>query len=171
MHRCNSYVDSEWVSMCHWNLWLIDINTFNLRTLIFTVTCKTFPSIRTFTFLNTSSNEWTEEFFSFRERFNWGGSWKKANIFVLVILKKGLVSKKFSEKRLNLHQYSLVWEVSLGDELQYVKPQVWLDQIWSESLQDILFVSSSFFIKWSWYWIYPVDFDDNLFHQVHLELW
>ena len=36
----------------------------------------------------------------------------------------GLLSRIVSEDRLNLHQYSLVWEVSLGDELQDVKPQV-----------------------------------------------
>ena len=29
-----------------------------------------------------------------------------------------------SEKPLNLRQCSLVWEVSLGEELYYVKPQV-----------------------------------------------
>ena len=40
------------------------------------------------------------------------------------IEQKGLRSKIVSEDRLKLHQYSLVWEVSLGDELKDVKPQV-----------------------------------------------
>ena len=44
---------------------------------------------------------------------------------------------------LNLRQCYLVWEVSLVDKLQDVKPQVWLDQICSVSLQDIFSVRSS----------------------------
>ena len=127
MHICNRNVYYEWVSMLHWTLWLIKINTFNLRTPMCKVACNKFPFIRTVTLLNTRRNEWREDFCSFREGFYWGGSWKKANIFVLVIL--NLLSRIVSEERLKNHQYSLVWEVYFGDEIQDVKPPVWLDQI------------------------------------------
>ena len=62
MHSRNINIDSEWSSMCHWTLGLTKINSFNLRSPIWTVVCKSFPFIRTVTFLNTSSNEWTENF-------------------------------------------------------------------------------------------------------------
>ena len=88
MHICNINVDYEEVSMCHCNVGLIKINTLNLRTPICTVNCNTFPCIRTAAFLNTSSNEWTEELCPFREGFYWYGRQKKAGIFVLVILHK-----------------------------------------------------------------------------------
>ena len=88
MYRCEINVESEWGSMCHWTVLFIKINTFNLRNPICTVACNKFISIRTVTFLNTISNEWTGEFCSFREGFDWDGSWKKANIPVFFILKK-----------------------------------------------------------------------------------
>ena len=43
------------------------------------------PCVITVSFLNTWSNEWTEEFFSFREGFDRYGSQKKAGIFVLIM--------------------------------------------------------------------------------------
>ena len=46
-----------------------------------------------------------------------------------------LLSRIVSEDLLKLHQFSLVWDIYLGDTLHYVKPQVWIDKIWSEYLQ------------------------------------
>ena len=40
------------------------------------------------------------------------------------IEQKGLIYRIFSEDCLKHQLYSLVWEVSLGDELQDVRPQV-----------------------------------------------
>ena len=88
MQRCNSNIDSELVSMCHWTVCLIKFDTFNLKNIIWTVQSDRCPCIRTVTLLNTRSKEWIEEFYSFRERFYWYGSWNNANISVLVILSK-----------------------------------------------------------------------------------
>ena len=64
MHNRDSNVYSEWVRMCHWTVWLIKINTFNLGIPICKVARNTFPCIITVTFLNTRSNEWAEDFFT-----------------------------------------------------------------------------------------------------------
>ena len=58
-------------------------NTLNLRTTIITVECNKFPCIRTVNLLNTRRNYWTEAFCSFKEVFDWYGSQKKSDIFVL----------------------------------------------------------------------------------------
>ena len=42
MHIFYRNVDSEWFSMCHWNVGYIKTNTFNPRNLIFTVAWKCF---------------------------------------------------------------------------------------------------------------------------------
>ena len=133
MNSRNRNVDYEGVSMCHWNVGLIKVNTLNMITPIYTVECNKCTYIRTFNFFNTSSNEWTEDFCSFREVFNWDEIRKKADIFV--------------------HQYSLGLEVYLGLILQILKPQVWLDQIWNKYLQDKFYHSSSLCIDWYWTWI------------------
>ena len=88
MHRYNSNIDSEWVIMCHWIVWLIKINNFNMKNPICTVACNKFPCIITVTFLNTRSNYWTDDFCSFREGFYQDGSRNKANFLILVILNK-----------------------------------------------------------------------------------
>ena len=44
---------------------------------------------------------------------------------------------------LDILQYPLGREVSLGDEIQDVKPQVRLDQKWNKYLKDMSYVSSS----------------------------
>ena len=51
-----------------------------------------------------------------------------------------------SDDPLKLHQCSLELEVYLGYELQYVKPQILLYQIWNKSTQDMLSGRSSFCI-------------------------
>ena len=52
------------------------------------------------------------------------GDDRRLTFYSCHIEQKGLISRIFSGDRLNLHQYSLVWEVSLGGEIQDVKPQV-----------------------------------------------
>ena len=52
------------------------------------------------------------------------GDERRLTFLFLLHLTKWILSIIFFENRLKLHQYSLVWEVSLGDELQDVKPQV-----------------------------------------------
>ena len=47
IHSYDTNFDSEGVIMCHWTVGLIKINTFNLKTPIYTVACNTFPCIRT----------------------------------------------------------------------------------------------------------------------------
>ena len=81
-----------------------------------------------------------------------------------------ILSKIFSEDLLNFQQYYLAWEVYLGDELQDVKIQVWLDKIWSEYLQDLFSGSFSFFIDLYFYWIFRVEFDGDWVHQTHLDM-
>ena len=83
MHSLDSNFYSEWVRMFHRTVWLVIINTFNLRTNIFTVECNKFLCIITVTFLNTRINEWTEEFYSFGVLFYWGGIRNKADILFL----------------------------------------------------------------------------------------
>ena len=144
--------------MCHWTVWLIKINTFNIHA------SEQSPSL----ILGATSERRT--FFPSGRDFIGMGAERRLTFYSCHIEQKELLSRIFSEDCLNLHQYSLVWEVSLGDELQDVKPQVWLDQIWSESLQDLFFVLSSLYINWSWSWIYNVELYENLFHQVHLDL-
>ena len=53
MHSHDSTLDSEGVIMFQWNLGLIKINTLNLRTHIYTVTCHKSKCIKTVAFLNT----------------------------------------------------------------------------------------------------------------------
>ena len=57
------------------------------------------------------------------------GAERRLTFYFFHIEQKGLLSRIVFEDRLKHHQYSLAWEISLGDELQDVKPQVWLDQI------------------------------------------
>ena len=54
-----------------------------------------------------------------------------------------LLSKIVSEELLNPHQCYFSREVSLGYKLQDVKLQVWIDQIWSKSIQDVFSGNSS----------------------------
>ena len=69
-----------------------------------------------------------EDFCSFREVFDWDVSQKKDNIFSFHIAKIKLIYRIVYDYLLNLHQCSLVLEVSLGDEFQDVKLQVLLDK-------------------------------------------
>ena len=57
------------------------------------------------------------------------GSERRLTFFFLSYWTKGYFSRIVYEDRLKLHQYSLVWGFSLGDEIQDVKPQVLIDQI------------------------------------------
>ena len=57
MHSHDINVDSERVSMCHWNVGLIKTNNFNMETLILKVECNKFICIITVAFLNTCRNE------------------------------------------------------------------------------------------------------------------
>ena len=59
----------------------------------------------------------------------------------------------FSEEPLDIHQSSLGCEVSLGNKIKHVKPQVLIDQIWTEYLPELYSCSSYFCIYWSWPWI------------------
>ena len=166
MHIYNSNVDYEWVRMLNCTVWLIKTNTFILRTPIFKVVCNKFPCIRTFTLLNTSSNEWLEAFFSFREVFDWYGGWKKANISILVILKN------------KSYFHHCIWvpfkpsPIFFGVGLFFwYTLQFLIDQIWSKYLQDMFFGVSYFCIDWYWYWIFPVEFDEDWVHKLHLDMW
>ena len=146
MHIRDINVDSEWSIICHWTVGLIKINTFNIITPIWTVVCNNFTFIITVAFLNTCSNEWIEEFCKFREIFDWDGSQNKADICFLSYWKIKIISIIVSDNHLNLHQCYLVWEVYLVDLIQYVKPQVSLDQICNEYLRYQLYGSSYFCI-------------------------
>ena len=150
MHSHNRNVDSEGFIMCYKTVGTIKINILNLRTTICTVACKTFPYIGTSTLLNTWINEWAEDFCSFREGLDWYGILKKADIFFLSYCKNKEFYIIVSEESWKLHQCSLEWYISLGDKIQYVKPQVWLDQIWTKSLQYLFSGISYFCIDWSW---------------------
>ena len=57
------------------------------------------------------------------------GAERRLTVYYVHIEQKGLLSRIVFEDRLKHHHNSLVWEVSLGDELKDVKPQVLLDQI------------------------------------------
>ena len=59
IHIRDSNVYNEVFRMCHWTVVLIKINALNLRNPIFTVACNFCTCIKTVTFLNTWSNEWT----------------------------------------------------------------------------------------------------------------
>ena len=83
MHIRNSNVDSEGVSMCHWTLGLIKINTLNIMTPIFTVVCNKCTCIIKISFLNNCRNEWMEYLCSTREGFYWYESQNKSDIFFL----------------------------------------------------------------------------------------
>ena len=122
MHSRNINADYEWVRMFHWTVLLIKINTFNLKAPICTVVGNKFMCIITVTFLNNSINEWMKDFCSFMEVFDWGRSQKKADICFYHIAQTMFLSGIVSEDLLNINQYSLVWEVPLGDTLQHVKP-------------------------------------------------
>ena len=67
--------------------------------------------------------------------------------------KKYIPYRIVSEDPLKIRWCSLGQEVYLGDEVQYVKPQVRLDQIWNKSLQDLSSGISSFCIDWYSTWI------------------
>ena len=67
--------------MYHYTIGLIKINTSNIRSPIWTVACSKFTCTITLSFLSTWSNEWTEDFFPFRDGFDWDGSRKKADFF------------------------------------------------------------------------------------------
>ena len=69
--------------MCHWNVGLIKINILNIRDHIYTVECKTFPSIITVTLLKTRINEWTEDFFPSERDFIGMGSKRKLEFLFL----------------------------------------------------------------------------------------
>ena len=86
MHRHDINAYSEGFSMWNWTIRLIKINTLNITTSICAVVWNEFTCIRTVAFLNTWSNDWTQELCSRREGFDWYGIWNKADIFVLVIL-------------------------------------------------------------------------------------
>ena len=142
MHSQNMNIYYELVSTFHWNVVLIKNNNFSMRTTIFKVAQNKFICIRTVTLLN----DWMEEFCSFREEFYWYGIWKKADIFSCRIAQIKTPFRIVSEDLINLHQCYLVWEVSLGDKLQYVKLQVRLGKICIEYLQDLFSGGSYFYI-------------------------
>ena len=58
------------------------------------------------------------------------------------------------KESVNLNQCYLRYKVSMGHELQDVKPQVWLDKIWNKYIQYMSSSSSSLCIDWSWTWIF-----------------
>ena len=84
MHGHDRNVDFERVRMSHWTVWSIKINTLNMRIIIYKVAFNKFPCIWTVTLFNNRINEWTEEIFSFREGFDWGGIWKKRIKFLFL---------------------------------------------------------------------------------------
>ena len=57
MHSHDINVDSERVSMCHWNVGLTKTNNFNMENLIFKVECNKFICTITVALLNTCRNE------------------------------------------------------------------------------------------------------------------
>ena len=82
------------------------------------------------------------------------GMWSERSMsFMFLSYCKRFIYRIVSKEPLNLHQYYLVWKVSLGDELQHVKLHVWLDQICSKYLQYMWSGRSSFCIDWYWPWI------------------
>ena len=142
MNIRDNNVGSEWVSMCHWSVGLIKINIFNLKTPICTVAGNKFPYIRTVTLLNTRIHEWTKKCFLQRGIwFEWDlkEGWHFCSCHISQIR---LLSRILSKNLKNPHECYLVWEVSLGDKIQDVKLQVWLDQIWRQSLQYLFYGSS-----------------------------
>ena len=104
--------------MCHWTVGLIKINTLNLITPIYTVACNKCPSIETVSSFNTCINDRMEDRCSYRQGFYLDENLKESGSFVLVILSKKTSLQNLSEDRPKIHQYYLMWEVSLGDELQ-----------------------------------------------------
>ena len=85
MHIRYSNVDPEQIRMWYWTIILIKLNALYLRNPIFTVQFNKFSCIETFIFLDTWSNDVSEELFYIREGFYCYGSQKKVNIFVLII--------------------------------------------------------------------------------------
>ena len=138
MHICNRNVDYEVVIMRHWNVGLKKINNLNLRNPIWTLDWNKIPYITTFDCLNNRSNEWMKDLGYSRERFDWYGIWKKLKyLFLPYYTNKYSFYNFLWGPLLDIHQCSLWWGVSMVDKLQYVKPQVWIDQIWNKFLQEI----------------------------------
>ena len=137
MHSHNINVYYERVRLWHWTIGLIRINTFNLRAPIFTVAYNNFPCIITVTLLNTRRNEWAEDFCYFSEVFDWYGIQKKTNIFIL----------NYCTNKASFHNWLwgtfkpslIIFGVGgfFGRKLQYLKPQVCLDQIFGKAIQDL----------------------------------
>ena len=146
MYSCDINIYYQRSVMFHWTFGRITINTFNLRTPICTVPRKNNTCIRTFTLINNSINEWAEDFFPSGRDLIGVGYEIRLTFCSCRISQIRLLSSILYEVFLYLHQCHLGWEVSLGEKLQDVKPQVWLDKIWSKYLQDLYYVRSSFWI-------------------------
>ena len=141
MHSHDRNVDSELVSMCHWTVGLIKINTLTMRTPICTVACNEFPCIITVAFLNNWINERAEDLFP-SGRYLIGMVAERRLVFLFLLYCRNKASlQNVSEYPLELHQCSFVLDVSPGDKNQDLKPQVWLDQILTESLRIFPLVS------------------------------
>ena len=143
--------------MWHWNVAMIKTNTLNLRTPICKVTCNKFLSIIIVAFINTWSNEWTENLLFIQVCILLVWEPKEGWHFCSCNIEKiKLLSRIFSEDPLNIHKCYLGWVVSMGDILQDVKSQVWLDQIWNKYLQYMSSGRSSLCIDLSWPCIFHV---------------
>ena len=172
MHSFNSSVDSELFRMWHWTVVLIEINAFNLRTPICAVTCKKIHASEQSPSLILGAMSELRNFFTLGKGLIEVGAERRQTFmfFSYLTIRSSLHNCLWGP----LKPSPIFFGVGGGyleHELQDVKLQVWLDQIWSESLQDLFFVSSSFCIDWYWSWIFPVEFDYDLVHQIHLELW
>ena len=99
-----------------------------------------------------------------------GGKFRLVFLFLLYFTNKAFF-RIFYGDSLKLHQFSLSWEFYLVDEIQYVKPQVWIYQIMNEYLQYMSSGSSYFCIDWSRPRILHVRFGGNWFHQACLDMW
>ena len=86
IHYSNIY--SEGVILCHRTLLMIKTNSLNLKNIIFAVMCSKFPWIITVVFLNTWSNDWTEDRCSIGKLFGQYGIRNKSETFFLLYFKK-----------------------------------------------------------------------------------
>ena len=130
--------------MLHWTVWLIKINNFNMRTPICTVACNKFPCIITFTFFNTSNNEWIEEFvLSGMDLIKIEAEIRLKFLFLLYCKNKAYFHNCLCES-FKPSQILFSVEGYFGENLQDVKLQVWLDKIWRKTLQDLFYDISSF---------------------------
>ena len=151
IHSLYIKVDTEWVIMCHWNIIFIKDNDLDTRYPI----CKAF-CITTVNLLNKRIKDIPEDLCSIRDWFDLYRRQNKVDILFLSYCKNKASFQNWIWRPLRYSPLFLRSEAYLGYEIQDAKPQVWIDRICNEYLQDLFAGIFPFGIKWYWPWIYRI---------------